>query len=199
LGGFAFRGIDRQLAFSYKRRAQAPRDAMSRFTNAYFGATGPRNARLRPRGQVIPEVVIEAPGISPARKPTINVRPTGDGEACEDPRTLRIGQEAARTGNDIRDLELISQHAERVMVHADQIEVTLRSGQFPARRCKSLLVSINSLFGTIKFPGFEMRALPVDESVLARRAKSPPLCAQWCPARASSSIKNGRRPYEMTG
>jgi len=37
------------------------------------------------------------------------------------------------------------------------------------------------------FSGFEMRALPVDESVLARRAKSPPLCAQWCPARASSS------------
>jgi hypothetical protein len=139
MGGFAFRGIDRQLAFSYKRRAQAPRDAMSRFTNAYFGATRPRNARLRPRGQVIPEVVIEAPGISPARKPTINynVRPTGDGEACEDPRTLRIGQEAARTGNDIRDLELISQHAERVMVHADQIEVHSAQRAIP---CETLQI-----------------------------------------------------------
>src|ERR1700730_2375145 len=63
---------------------------LSRFTNAYFGATRPRNARLRPRGQVIPEVVIEAPGISPARKPRINLRPTGDGEACEDPRSRRI-------------------------------------------------------------------------------------------------------------
>ena len=61
--GFAVRGIDRQLAFSHKRRAQGPRDAMKRFTNAYFGATRPRNARLRPRGQVIPEIVIEAPEI----------------------------------------------------------------------------------------------------------------------------------------
>jgi hypothetical protein len=41
---------------------------------------------VRQRGQVIPEVVIEAPGISPARKPRINLRPTGDEEACEDPR-----------------------------------------------------------------------------------------------------------------
>ena len=29
--------------------------------------------------------------------------------------------------NDIRDLELISQHVERVVVHADQVLVTLRS------------------------------------------------------------------------
>src|SRR5580704_14494666 len=62
--GFAFRGIDRQLAFSHKRRA--PRtwrwdEGDSRI--AYFGATRPRNARLRPRGQIIPEVVIEAPGL----------------------------------------------------------------------------------------------------------------------------------------
>src|SRR3984893_9279518 len=69
---------------------------LSRFTNAYFGATRPRNARLRPRGQVIPEVVIEAPGISPARKPRINLRPTGDGEACEDPRSRRIWRSQRR-------------------------------------------------------------------------------------------------------
>src|ERR1700730_5522740 len=99
--------------------------------------TRPRNARLRPRGQVIPEGRYRSAGISPARKPRINLRPAGDGEACEDPRTLRTGQEAAWTGNDIRDLELISQHTERVMVHADQIAVTPRNGQFPARRCKS--------------------------------------------------------------
>ena len=37
------------------------------------------------------EVVIEAPGISPARKPRINLRPTGDGEACEDPRVAGFG------------------------------------------------------------------------------------------------------------
>jgi hypothetical protein len=80
--GFAFRGIDRQLAFSHKRCARGPRDAMK----SVLGATRPRNARLRPRGQVILEVVIEAPGISPARKPRINLRPIGDGEACEDPR-----------------------------------------------------------------------------------------------------------------
>jgi hypothetical protein len=36
---------------------------------AIFLPGRPRNARVRPRGQVIPEVVIEAPGISPARKP----------------------------------------------------------------------------------------------------------------------------------
>jgi hypothetical protein len=90
MGGFAFRGIDRQLAFSHKRRAQGPRDAMKSVHEAYFGATRPRNARLRPRGQVIPEVVIEAPGVSPARKPRINLRPTGDGEACEDPRSRRM-------------------------------------------------------------------------------------------------------------
>jgi hypothetical protein len=130
--------------------------------------TRPRNARLRPRGQVIPEGVIEAPGLSPARKPRINLRPTGDGEACEDPRTLRTGQEAARTGNDIRDLELISQHAERVMVHADQIAVTPRSGQFPARHCKSLLVSINSLFCTIKFPVPISRELSSNKLILLR-------------------------------
>src|SRR5580704_8794657 len=95
--GFAFRGIDRQLAFSHKRRA--PRTSRwdegdSRI--AYFGATRPRDARLRPRGQVIPEGVIEAPGISPARKPRIYLRPTGDGEACEDPRSRRISRSRRR-------------------------------------------------------------------------------------------------------
>ena len=35
-------------------------------------------------------------GISPARKPRINLRPTGDGEACEDPRSCRIWRVAFR-------------------------------------------------------------------------------------------------------
>ena len=39
----------------------------------------------------------------------------------------RTGQGTAQTSNDFRDLELISQHVERVTVHADQIAVTLRS------------------------------------------------------------------------
>ena len=47
---------------------------------------------------------------------------------------LRTDQETDQIGNDIRDHELISQHVERVMVHPDQIAVTLRSpeaGQDP--------------------------------------------------------------------
>ena len=40
---------------------------------------------------------------------------------------LRTDQETDQIGNDIRDHELIRQHVERVIVHADQIAVTLRS------------------------------------------------------------------------
>src|SRR5580704_12349794 len=36
MGGFAFRGIDRQLAFSHKRRAQGPRDAMKSVHECIF-------------------------------------------------------------------------------------------------------------------------------------------------------------------
>jgi site-specific DNA recombinase len=39
----------------------------------------------------------------------------------------RTNRETAQTENDIRDQELISQHVERVMVHADRITVTLRN------------------------------------------------------------------------
>jgi hypothetical protein len=45
---------------------------------------------------LIPEVVIEAPGTSPARKPRINLRPTGDGEAFGDPRSRRIWRSQRR-------------------------------------------------------------------------------------------------------
>ena len=34
--------------------------------------------------------------ISPARKPRINLRPTGDGKACEDPRSRRIWRSQRR-------------------------------------------------------------------------------------------------------
>jgi hypothetical protein len=44
------------------------------------------------------------------------------------PREVRrTNREAAQTENDIRDQELISQHVERVVVHADRITVTLRN------------------------------------------------------------------------
>ena len=40
---------------------------------------------------------------------------------------LRIERQTAHTDIDIPDHELIRQHVDRVMVHADQIAVTLRS------------------------------------------------------------------------
>jgi hypothetical protein len=43
-----------------------------------------------------------------------------------------------------------------------------RGGQFPARRCKSLLVSINSLFGAIKFPVPISRELSSNKLILLR-------------------------------
>ena len=39
----------------------------------------------------------------------------------------RTDQETAQTDHGVTDHELISQHVERVMVHADQITVTMRS------------------------------------------------------------------------
>jgi hypothetical protein len=36
MGGFAFRGIDRQLAFSHRRCAQRPRDAMKAIHECIF-------------------------------------------------------------------------------------------------------------------------------------------------------------------
>jgi hypothetical protein len=36
--GFAFRGIDRQLAFSHKRRAQGPRDVMKSVSRMHISA-----------------------------------------------------------------------------------------------------------------------------------------------------------------
>src|ERR1700674_3468752 len=87
MGGFAVRGIDRQLVFSHKRRAQGPRDAMKAIHELHISAPRDLETLVCARGAKLSlEVVIEAPGISPLRKPRINLRPTGDGEACEDPR-----------------------------------------------------------------------------------------------------------------
>jgi hypothetical protein len=65
-GGFAFRGIDRQLAFSHKPRAQGPRDAMKSVHECIFRRHATSKRSSAPEGQIIPEVVIEAPGLSPA-------------------------------------------------------------------------------------------------------------------------------------
>src|ERR1700730_5522739 len=62
MGGFAFRGLDRQLAFSHKRRAQGPRDAMKSVRECIFRRERDLETLVCARGAKLSlKGVIEAP------------------------------------------------------------------------------------------------------------------------------------------
>jgi len=52
--GFAFRGLDRQLAFSHKRRAQGPRDAMKSIHECIFRRHATSKRASAPEGPSYP-------------------------------------------------------------------------------------------------------------------------------------------------